>query len=154
MLIGVQSRTTPGPTLRLRCPVFGSEEGLASSYQYGERVMLLHTIPVSPYTEVNYVKCGHCSESFVSDVNVFELPLYPADVLPGLLRRPVPLVAVTLVVCGILLLLFPIIGLLLNGVALLVTWRRRHWTRTVSMVGTALAAVVNVFFFTGLVLWG
>ena len=147
LLIGAECRKTPGPTLTFRCPACGCDQASASSYQYGERAVLLHAIPVSPYTETNYVKCSQCSELFVSEVSVFDLPQYAPHELPRLLRRRVPLVPATLAVCGILLFPFPVIGLLVNGIALLLNWRRpRHWTRTMSWVGTLMAAFINILF--------
>jgi hypothetical protein len=40
---------------------------------------------------------------------------------------------------------FPLIGLLLGGIALAVNWRRpRHWTRTISIVALVVACLATV----------
>jgi hypothetical protein len=97
-------------------------------------------VPLSPYTETNYVKCENCGESFVSDVNVFDLPNYTPDQIADILRRRISLVVLTLTICGILLFVFPVLGLALNVIALILNWRRKgHWTRAVSWVGTILS---------------
>ena len=140
MLGGVQARTIPGPALRFHCSACGCGDASARTFQYGERATLLHVVPLSPYTETNYVKCENCGESFVSDVSVFDLPNYTPDQIAGVLHRRISLVVLTLTICGILLFVFPIVGLAVNVIALILNWRRRgHWTRKVSWIGTVLS---------------
>jgi hypothetical protein len=109
--------------------------------------------PVSPYTETNYVKCGNCSELYVSKVSVFDLPGHSGEELVRLLGRRIPLIPLTLRICGVLLFAVPVIGLGVNATALLLNWRRRrHWTRTVSLIGT-IAALFPTVAFTLWIAW-
>jgi hypothetical protein len=148
MWTGVETRTIPGPTITLRCPACGRDNARASSYKYGERILLFHLIPVSRYREIDYVKCAECAEQFISDIDVFDLTQYTYNELPHFLKRRIPLVPAFLALTGILLFFFPIVGLLINGVSLLLNARRpHHWARTLSRIGFVLAALVHLLLF-------
>jgi hypothetical protein len=147
MLDGVESRTIAGPELTFDCLACGQVKVRAESFQYGERATLLHFVPVSPYTETNYVKCTHCGELFVSETSVFDLPTISYNELANHIAWRVPLIPLTLSICGALLFFVPVIGLGVNVIALLASWGRpRHWTRKLSLVGTLFAVPPTVLF--------
>lgn len=145
MLEGVQSRTTEGPALVLRCSVCDKQTS-ATSFQYGERLTLFHLIPLSPWTETNYVRCDSCRQLFVAPgVSILELPSYDPETLGSLLIRRVGLVPTALAVLGLLFSPAPIIGFVLAGIALAVNWQRpRHWTRVISVVAFIMASIVSL----------
>jgi hypothetical protein len=144
MLEGVQSRSVAGPNLRMRCSVCDMLTN-ATSFQYGERLTLFHLVPLSPWTETNYVQCETCRQQFVSSIRVGDLPGYDPDTLGSLLIRRVGLVPCALALLALLLSPLPLIGLLLGGIALAVNWRRpRHWTRTISSVALVLACLTSI----------
>ena len=144
MLEGVQSKSVAGPNLRMRCSVCDMLTS-ATSFQYGERLTLFHLIPLSPWTETNYVQCVTCRQQFVSSIRVCDLPTYDPDTLGSLLIRRVGLVPCALALLALLLSPFPMVGLLLGAIALAVNWRRpRHWTRTISRVAFAVACLTTI----------
>ena len=104
-------------------------------------------IPVSPYTETNYVRCDARGELFVSDMSVFDLPNCSGDEVRRSLKRRVSPIIMTLAIGGLLLCVLPIIGLAVSGLALLLTWRgNRHWTRSMSIVATVISSIVTLPF--------
>jgi len=144
MLGGVESRTIPGPSVPFACKVCDAL-GHATTYQYGERATILPYVPVSPWTETNYVRCENCGELFVVRMSVFELPAYSPEQVQALVSRRVGLIPIALAMFGFLLFWAPGIGIVLNGIALLLNWRRRrHWTRIISLVGFALSVLALI----------
>jgi hypothetical protein len=146
MLGGVESRTIPGPPLRLSCFACDCDDAPATSYQYGERAKFLFA-PVSPFTETNYVKCGNCGELYVSSTSVFKLSHLGPKELSTLLYRRIPLIPLSMAILGVLLCAVPVIGFGVNLIAMVMNWKRRkHWTGFVSTIGAALSILPTVAF--------
>jgi hypothetical protein len=144
---GIESRTIPGPAIQFRCPACDAEDASATTFQYGERLILLHLIGISSFSEHNYVQCGQCRGKFVSSVSVFELPNYERDEIAGLLRWHVSPILVTLMLAGILFIPIPGAGLVLNGLLLACNWRRhRPWIRAITLAATILSGIVLLLF--------
>jgi hypothetical protein len=140
----VQSRTIEGPELPFHC-LACDKGGQARSYQYGERVTLLHLVPLSPFTNTNYVQCRHCGETYVSPIPLSELPYLTTDELNRLLGRRVGLVPMFLAVVAFLFSPLPGIGLVLALISFFLNgFRPKHWTRLLSRIALAIASVCTV----------
>jgi hypothetical protein len=144
MLSGVDSRTLAGPSIVIHCAACNVPDAPATTYQYGERLAILHVIPLTPYSQTNYVKCERCGEAFVSPIALTELPYLEPGELHRLLRRRVGLVEMFLAVAAIILSWIPFVGLVMSLIALAVNgWRKNHWTRPVSRVAAVISVVVT-----------
>lgn len=147
MLNGVQGRTINGPTIVINCPACGAERVDADTFEYGERLTLLHVVPLTPFSRNFYVKCGKCSEQFSSPIAPAELEYLLPNELQAVLRRHVGLVPAFLAIVGLLLSPLPIIGLVMAIISLAVNgFRQKHWTRFVSRLSVGFALVVSAFF--------
>jgi hypothetical protein len=144
MLYGVQSQTAPGPSLTIHCAACNVPDAPATTYQFSERVAILHVIPVTPFMRTNYVKCDRCGEAFVSPIALDELPYLEPEELHQLLRRSVGLVEMFMAVAAIILSWIPFLGLIMALIALALNgWRKNHWTRPVSRAAVVIAVIVT-----------
>jgi hypothetical protein len=145
-MLGADTCTWAGPSIVIHCAACDELAAQAETYEYGERVTLLHVVPITPYIRTNYVRCTHCGEQFISPIPLSELPYLQPDELHQLLRRRVSLIPQFLAVVGIILCWVPIIGLIMALLALFTNWsRKKHWTRIVSRVAVVIALITSGF---------
>ncbi len=143
-MIGADTCTWTGPSIVIHCAACDATDVPAETFEYGERVALLHVVPITPYVRTNYVKCTRCGEQFVSPIALSELPYLHPDELDKLLRRRVGLIPQFLAFAAIILSWVPMIGLLMSLIALAANWsRKKHWTRNVSRAAVGIALITS-----------
>lgn len=153
MVYGVDSRSVAGPQVVMHCAACDVPDAPATTYQFGERLAILHVIPLTPYTQTNYVRCDRCGETFVSPIALSELPYLEPGELHRLLRRRVGLVELFMAVAAIILCWIPFLGLIMGLIALAMNgWRKNHWTQPVSRAAAVISVIVTGLMGLGLLL--
>lgn len=144
MLGDVDSCTWAGPAIEIHCAACDVANAPAETYEYGERLTLLHIVPITPYRRIKFVKCNCCGELFISPIPLDDLPFLHNGELYRVLRRHVPLVPKFLALTAIILCWIPMLGLIMAALALAMNgWRKKHWTRIVSRAAMVIAVITS-----------
>jgi hypothetical protein len=144
MIAGLTRWTeTPGPVVTFQCARCKNLV-TGSSRKRDERVYALGFIPTVSKT-TTYVTCGGCKADFLSKLNLSELEQHKGVDISRYLYLTNSLVTLVLVVASAMLFWTPIVGLILAGIAVAITWKYSGgWMKMLSRIALGLAVLVSI----------
>ncbi|HTW93488.1 MAG TPA: hypothetical protein VMD30_01760 [Tepidisphaeraceae bacterium] len=94
-----------------------------------------------------YVTCGGCNANFISKLNLSELEQHRGTDISQYLYLVNSLVTMVFVLAAAMFFVIPILGLVLAGIAVAVTWKYSGgWMKMVSRIALVLAVLANIGF--------
>jgi hypothetical protein len=146
-----EDQTTPGPEVMIVCPVC-RERGVAETSDHRHRAFFLGLIPFidSRWTSV---VCPNCKRTLHSKVKAIELAVLPPERVAAAISHRASFLKASLAIIGLLVALFPFVGLAFGLLGLLVNWRHRGWTKKVCYVAVVVGAAITVVALTDMVLF-
>ena len=142
-MVSARSEQINGEKTRINCPACGAEDTLAQTFIQVERLYVLYVIPVLSMSN-NFVRCLSCEAKLSTKLPLEELPHFSSEALEEHLNYEVSFVFRFLAMISLPLSVFPLVGLVVALLALIGTWNRPGWPRTVSRISTVLASIVSL----------
>ncbi len=143
MQIHQEVERQPGPDLVIDCPVCHSRQVPAATYEERTREKLYGLLQVND-VQRSCVVCSNCGIALRSRLPVAELEGKAPDELADLIFVEASFLQKALAVIALVVALFPIVGLAVAAIALLVNRKMPSWPRTVSYVATGVSLLSSL----------
>jgi len=126
-----------GRDLIINCPACRKKNTPAVAFDLTEKLHgFAHTS--------SWVRCLSCKADLHSKLRADELRGMSAEMLAVHVRHRLPWIKTTTALFAAILCLFPWVGIIISPIAMIVNWRVRAWTRTLSIIALAISTIVTV----------
>jgi hypothetical protein len=146
-----ENKTTPGPDVLINCPACGKQTVWASTHALQTRSWWFGIIPgLAVYS--TWATCLECKEPLISRLPLTELSDKSPDELAALIYRPFRLLETFMALAAFIVAIFPIVGLVMAGLAVFANWKDRGWRKKLSMTALGISGLMHLLFGIGMIL--
>ena len=140
-----ETEKRPGPDLVINCPACHNRDASATTYDQRIQERIWGLIPVND-TSSTWVVCTECNAILRSRVTAAKLKGKTADELSDQMYFDAGLVPKVLAMIGIVLAIFPFVGLVMAAIALFMNRKSPTWARMISVVALILSLLTSGLF--------
>lgn len=150
LISSVVEKTAPA-RIRFKCPVCEVRDATGEAYDQTERFKTLLVVPFRT-ERTTWITCTACKSLSLAEIPVAELVRQAPGEINRYIRRRVPPLLVILLVLGIPLAVFPVIGPIYGITMLAAGGKYGGWVRTLAATEIVLGALFTLVMFLALLL--